>query len=167
MDRHVNKPFKDSMRESWMAWMKLERATTKMGNLKQLTRQDVINWVSKAWASIKVEIITWAATLSEDDCVNSDIPPLELDDTTDEQVHDSDADADDMGNPFSEDETDSENWITANILVYLTLRWFSLHALITLRILLWLVGCYGGWAYFQEKCQNSRKYAHPSLWGAT
>ena len=47
---------------------------------------------------------------SEDDCVNSDVPPLEVDDTTeDEQVHDSDADADYLGNPFSEDETDSEN----------------------------------------------------------
>ena len=44
-----------------------------------------------------------------DHCVNSDIPPLELDDTTDEQANNSDADADDMGNPFSEDETDSEN----------------------------------------------------------
>ena len=46
--------------------------------------------------------------VSENDCINSDIPPLELDDTTDEQAHDSDADADDMGN-FFEDETDSEN----------------------------------------------------------
>ena len=46
----------------------------------------------------------------EDDCVNSDILPLELDDTTeDEQAHHSDADTDDIGNPFSEDETDSEN----------------------------------------------------------
>ena len=42
--------------------------------------------------------------------MNSDIPPLELDDTTeDEQAHNSDGDADDMGNPFSKDETNSEN----------------------------------------------------------
>ena len=115
----AGKPFKDGMRESWMAWMKLDRATTKMGNLKQPTQEDVINWVSKAWTSIKVEIImksflscgiSNALDGSEDDCANSDIPPLELDDTTeDEQAHNSDGDADDMGNPFSKDETDSEN----------------------------------------------------------
>ena len=106
--------------------------------------------------------------LSEDDCINSDIPPLELDDTTDEQAHDSDADADDMGNPLSEDETDSDHCqyfcipYTKRLLLL-----FLLHALIKLHILLWLVGCYGGWMYFQEKCPNSRKYAHPPLWGTT
>ena len=30
---------------------------TNQGNLKQPTRQDIINWVSKAWESIKKEII--------------------------------------------------------------------------------------------------------------
>ena len=44
---------------------------------------------------------------SEDNCVNSDTPPLEVDDTTeDEKAHNSDGDADDMDN---KDETDSEN----------------------------------------------------------
>ena len=57
MDTHVNKPFEHSKWESWMAWMKLDLATTKIGNLKQLTRKDVISCVSKAWASIKVKII--------------------------------------------------------------------------------------------------------------
>ena len=75
--------------------------------------------------------------LSEDDCINSDIPPLELDDTTDEQAHDSDADADDMGNPLSEDETDSDHCqyfcipYTKRLLLL-----FLLHALIKLHILL-------------------------------
>ena len=119
MDRSVNKPFKDSMRESWTSWMKLDRATTRMGNLKQPTRQDVINWVSKAWASIKVETLTKsflscgisnALDGSEDDCVNSDIPPLdisELDEEEDEEEVEDD-DVDNMGNPFSDDENDED-----------------------------------------------------------
>ena len=53
MDKCINKPFKESMRQSWQGWMREGRAKTKMGNLKQPTRQDAINWVSKAWDSIK------------------------------------------------------------------------------------------------------------------
>lgn len=53
MDRCINKPFKESMRASWQEWMREDRAKTTMGNLKQPTRQDVLNWVSKAWESIK------------------------------------------------------------------------------------------------------------------
>jgi len=37
--------------------MREGQAKTKMGNLKQPTRQDVINWVSKDWDSIKQETI--------------------------------------------------------------------------------------------------------------
>ena len=57
MDKCINKPFKESMRQSWQGWMREGRAKTKMGNLKQPTRQDAINWVSKAWDSIKQETI--------------------------------------------------------------------------------------------------------------
>lgn len=53
MDKCINKPFKESMRQSWQGWMHEGRAKTKMGNLKQPTCQDAINWVSKAWDSIK------------------------------------------------------------------------------------------------------------------
>ena len=37
--------------DTGLLWM------TNQGNLKQPTRQDIINWVSKAWESIKKEII--------------------------------------------------------------------------------------------------------------
>lgn len=53
MDKCINKPFKESMRQSCQGWMHEGRAKTKMGNLKQPTCQDAINWVSKAWDSIK------------------------------------------------------------------------------------------------------------------
>ena len=88
-----------------------------MGNLKQPTRQDVINWVSKAWTSITVESITKsflscgisnALDGSEDHLANSDIPPLNI--SKDEDNEDAeDDDANDMGSPFSEDESDSED----------------------------------------------------------
>jgi len=48
MDRCINQPFKEYMRTSWQEWMRKDRAKTKKGNLKQPTRQDVVNWVSKA-----------------------------------------------------------------------------------------------------------------------
>jgi len=48
--------------------MKIYRLTTKMENLKQPTRQDVINWVSKVWASIKIEIITKSFGLWDKQC---------------------------------------------------------------------------------------------------
>lgn len=43
MDKCINKPFKENMRQSWQGWMREGRAKTKMGNLKQPTRQDAIN----------------------------------------------------------------------------------------------------------------------------
>ncbi len=39
----INKPFNESMRASWQAWMQEDRALTKAGNLKQPTRQDAID----------------------------------------------------------------------------------------------------------------------------
>ena len=38
--------------------MQQDRAKTKKGNLKQPSHQDAINWVSKAWESIKLETLT-------------------------------------------------------------------------------------------------------------
>ena len=86
-----------------------------MGNLKQPTRQDVIDWVSNTWASIRIEIITKsflncgisnALDGTQDDCVNSDIPLLEEEDEGDRDKMEAvdDGDVDDMGNPFSDDE---------------------------------------------------------------
>ena len=57
MDKCINKPFKESMRASWLAWMLEDGALIKAGNLEQSTPQDAINWVSEAWTCIKVEIL--------------------------------------------------------------------------------------------------------------
>ena len=86
MDKCINKPFKDHMRASWQEWMRQDRAKTKSGNLKQPTRQDAINWVSKAWYSIspdtliksfKVCGISNALDGTEDDMVSDDLPSVD------------------------------------------------------------------------------------------
>lgn len=48
MDKSVNRPFKTRIQEFWSKWLAEPRAITKMGNLKQPTRQDVIDWVLQA-----------------------------------------------------------------------------------------------------------------------
>ena len=53
IDKCIKKPFKESIRQSWQEWMHQDRVKTKQGNVKKPTHQDVINWVSKAWESIK------------------------------------------------------------------------------------------------------------------
>ena len=58
MDKRINRPFKEYMRASWQEWMQQDRAKTKKGNLKQPSRQDAINWVFKAWESIKLQTLT-------------------------------------------------------------------------------------------------------------
>ena len=118
MDKCINKPFKESMRQSWQGWMREGQAKTKMGNLKQPTRQDAINWVSKAWDSIKQETIVNSFLIcgisnaldgSEDDHVSDDLPDIELDSGTmgeeseEDEAEDSDSDADELGDPFSDD----------------------------------------------------------------
>ena len=87
-----------------------------MGNLKQPTRQDAINWVSKAWDSIKQETISNSFLIcgisnaldgSEDDHVSDDLPVIELDSGTmgeeSEEDEAEDSDADEQGDPFSDD----------------------------------------------------------------
>ena len=51
------KLFKEHIRASWRSWMRENRAKTKMRNLKQPSRQDAINWVSRAWAAVKQETL--------------------------------------------------------------------------------------------------------------
>ena len=55
LDVSVNRPLKALMREQWVTWFSTH--TPKHGNLKQPMRQDVINWVSKEWESVKMETI--------------------------------------------------------------------------------------------------------------
>ena len=52
MDKCINRPFKQQIRDQWQEWMRGDRPKTPSGNLKQPTRQDVIDWVSQAWTYI-------------------------------------------------------------------------------------------------------------------
>ena len=120
MDKCINKPFKESMRASWQAWMREERALTKAGNLKQPTRQDAINWVSEAWRSIKVETVVHSFLVcglsnaldgSQDDLVSSDVPAVnadEIEPAEEEEDVEIEGDADDL-DPFSEDEEEEDD----------------------------------------------------------
>jgi hypothetical protein len=51
-----NHPFKNKMRDQWRIWRQNEFRTP-AGNLKSATRQEVISWISHAWASVTPEII--------------------------------------------------------------------------------------------------------------
>ena len=88
MDRCVNKPFKTHMRTSWREWMRQDRAKTKAGNLKQPTRQDAIDWVSKAWESITIATLVHSFKVcgisnkldgTEDHLASDDLPSIEMD----------------------------------------------------------------------------------------
>ena len=97
-----------------------------MGNLKQRSHQDAINWVSKAWDSIKQLTIVNSFLIcgisnaldgSENDHVSDDLPVIELDSGTmgkeseEDKAEDSDSDADEPGDPFSDDsDTQLEQW---------------------------------------------------------
>uniref|UniRef100_A0A147BK75 Putative transposase n=1 Tax=Ixodes ricinus TaxID=34613 RepID=A0A147BK75_IXORI len=50
------KPFKDSLRETWASFIQAGAVTPK-GNLKKPSRQDVMNFVSKAWAAVSEEVV--------------------------------------------------------------------------------------------------------------
>ena len=115
MDRCVNKPFKEAIRQSWEEWMRMPRALTKQGNLKQPTRQDVIGWVSKAWRGIRVDLLVKSFLVcgisnslddSQDDLVCDKVPAVDassIDTLADEEDSEDteDADADDF-DPFND-----------------------------------------------------------------
>ena len=108
MDKLVNKPFKQSIRGYWAKWMQSPRAKTPMGNLKQPTRQDVIDWVSEAWSSLHVNIlqksflvcgISNALDGSEDHLVSDDLPAVgDVEDGVDQEsdAEDPESDAEDF-----------------------------------------------------------------------
>ncbi|KAH9372238.1 hypothetical protein HPB48_003445 [Haemaphysalis longicornis] len=50
------KPFKDSLRETWASFIRAGAVTPK-GNPKKPSRQDVVNFVSKAWAVVSEEVV--------------------------------------------------------------------------------------------------------------
>ena len=51
-----NLPFKTALRKEWKAWREQD-IRTPQNNFKMATRQDVINWVSKAWRAVKEETV--------------------------------------------------------------------------------------------------------------
>ena len=68
--------------------MRQDQPKTPSGNLKQPTRQDVIDWVSQTWSSIKKDTLMHSFLVcgisnalhvdgSQDDLVSSDIPNIE------------------------------------------------------------------------------------------
>ena len=92
-----------------------DRPKTPSGNLKQPTQQDVIDWVSQAWTSIKKETIVHSFLVcgisnaldgSQDDLVSSDIPNIEDEECEGAVVDDEDydSDVDGMGDPFSDED---------------------------------------------------------------
>ena len=113
MDVSVNRPFKALMREQWVTWFSTHNLHTKHGNLKQPTRQDVINWVSKAWESVKMETIVESFLLcgitpqvdgSENHKMFSHVPHViveQMEETGmedgDDDVSDKESDSDDDG----------------------------------------------------------------------
>ncbi len=117
MDKCINKPFKESMRASWEDWMRQTRAKTKAGNLKQPTRQDAIDWVSKAWTLITRETIVRSFLVcgisnaldgSEDDLVSDDLPDVdacEVEPAAEDEPAENDMDLDEV-DPFSDDSDD-------------------------------------------------------------
>ena len=51
-----NAPFKSEMRKAWKEWRQEDHRTAQ-GNLRMATRQDIINWVSRAWRSVSADVI--------------------------------------------------------------------------------------------------------------
>ena len=52
-----NRPFKLAMREEWKEYRR-RNLRTAAGNLKTATRQDVLDWVSRAWHAVSEDTIT-------------------------------------------------------------------------------------------------------------
>ena len=75
---------------------------TRQGNRKQPTRQDVINWVSRAWQAVAEEVISRSFTLcgitaeidgSENDLIFSHVPQV-LAEEVEEEMTDEEAEDD-------------------------------------------------------------------------
>ena len=77
-----NSAFKSEMRKQYKLWRRQDLRTAQ-GNLKMASRQDVINWVSHAWANIDQQVlsrsfkccgITTAMDGSEDHMLTDNVP---------------------------------------------------------------------------------------------
>ncbi|XP_041366065.1 tigger transposable element-derived protein 6-like [Gigantopelta aegis] len=52
MDTHVNKVFKERIKQQWCEWFKLAKRNCR-GNYVQPTRQNIIDWISVAWEAVE------------------------------------------------------------------------------------------------------------------
>ena len=95
LDVSINKPFKDNLRAQWVKWMQTAERNQN-GNLRQPTRQNLLNWISRAWESIDEEIIIRAFLYcgisnkldgSEDDLASDKIPSLDEDNLGEEHLN--------------------------------------------------------------------------------
>ena len=107
MDKCVNRPFKEAVQQSWEEWLRMPRALTQKGNLKQPTRQDVLSWVSKAWHGIKTDLLVKVCGISnaldgsQDDLVCDKVPAVDANSTESESEDEEDTED-------AEDPTDSD-----------------------------------------------------------
>lgn len=85
MDIGANMPFKTSLRSSWSQWMDGPHDFTPGGNIRPPRRQDVIDWVSAAWAAVDAESIkrsflragiSNALDGSEEELLGPDVPHI-------------------------------------------------------------------------------------------
>ena len=109
MDVSANRPFKAKMQEQWMEQFRQHQEITKQRNRKQLTRQDVINWVSRAWQNVAEEVISQSFTLcgitaeidgSENDLIFSHVPQV-LAEEVEEEMTDEETEDDENESPES------------------------------------------------------------------
>ena len=114
MDVSINKPFKDKMRELWMEWRRSgSTCRTRMGNLKQPTRQDSINWVSAAWEAVAEDIVAYSflscgisnSLDGSEDCHIRDVIPTDVEEESEgEEGLDGDEEVDGLGEMENEEE---------------------------------------------------------------
>ena len=109
MDVSINAPFKKIFQEEWIKWRRTPASRKPDGRMINPTRQLVINWVSTAWESISVEIITKsfltcgisnALDGSEDHLIREEIPK-DIDEDKESTCADQDEDIDEL-DPFSD-----------------------------------------------------------------
>ena len=52
MDTHVNKVFKERIKQQWCDWFQTAKRNER-GNYIQPTRQHIINWISITWEAVE------------------------------------------------------------------------------------------------------------------
>ena len=101
LDVVLNKPFKDRMKQKWMAWMASgKQEFTKTGNMKRPSLSLVTYWVKEAWNDIPTEMVV--KSFLKTGISNK------MDGTEDDALWKEDMEIDED----DEDPTDAPNWDT-------------------------------------------------------